>query len=277
MDLGVMIDIWEDTEFTGAFEQAVGAGFTRGQVNVYLPEITPNEMRKLALAASQEGFHVDAMGCYINPLRLYDASLSKTGFNEWKTVVEHMVMLNGVERIVCWSGTLGRTVETPNLLNQEEETFNSLFVAVSAMLEQVRGFPLQIILEPYTAHVMYDAKICKRLTQQFPNGDVRVVLDAPAIIPYKDVGHHDTHTQDLVREIAPSAGMVHLRDLVRTDSGQRVLTRPGSGYLNYAAYLREISQHVPAVPVIVAGAKTGPEMTQSRLFLEGLLREISMR
>ena len=272
-----MIDIWEDTEFTGAFEQAVGAGFNHGQVNVYLPDITPNEMRKLGLAASQEGFHVDAIGCYINPLRLQDASLSKTTLNDWKTVVEHMVMVNGVERIVCWSGTLGRTVETPNLLNQEEETFNSLFMAVSAMLEQVRGFPVEIILEPYAAHVLYDAKLCKRLTQQFPKGDVRVVLDAPAIIPYKDVGHHDAHTQDLVRELAPAVGLVHLRDLVKTDSGQRVLTRPGAGYLNYTAYLREISQHVPAVPVIVSGVRTGPEMTQSRLFLEGLLREVSVR
>lgn len=277
MDLGVMVDIWEDTEFTGAFEQAREAGFSHGQVNCYLPGITGEEVRRLAVAAANEGFHVDAVGCYVNPLRLKDSSLSKTNFDDWKTIVENMSMMNGVERIVCWSGTLGRTVETPNLLNQEEESLNTLFVTVSAMMEQIRGFPVKVLLEPYAAHVLSDADLCLQITKRFPSGDVRVVLDAPNIVPFKEVSQRDAHSQDLVRKVSPAVGLVHLRDLARGDGGSRKLTRPGGGSLNYGAYLRAITQYVPAVPVIVAGCTNSEEMKQARQFLDPWLRELAVR
>lgn len=273
MDLGVMVNVYEETEFQGAFEDAVDAGFKHGQVNIFLPRIKPDEVRQLAMAAANVGFQIDALGCYINPLRLDDATLHHVDFTDWKVVVENMAMMSGVERIVCWSGTLAKTLATPNLLNLEEETFNTVAASLKVMLDAVRGFPIQILLEPFSAHVLCDVKTCLRIASLFPHGEVQVVLDAPNIIPHKEFAHRDHRVHEIVTGIAPVVGLVHLTDMSRDDTGQRRFPRAGAGTLDYAAYLRAINDHIPAVPMIVDHVYSLREMTAARQFLESIARD----
>lgn len=273
MDLGVMVNIYEETEFTGAFEDAVEAGFRHGQVNVFLPRITPEEVRLLALAARQVDFVVDAVGCYFNPLRPDDPSLHHVDYGDWKTVAANMAMMNGVDRIVCWSGTLGKTLTTPNLLNQEEETFNAMVAAIRQMLEEVKGLGIEILLEPFTAHVLCDGKACTRLMQKFPNGDVKIVLDAPNVVSHKEFVHRDQRVHDFVLDIAPSVGIVHLKDMARDDNGHRRFPRAGAGVLDYSSYLQAIVDHAPQTPVIIDHVYTVREMTAAREFVEMVAKD----
>ena len=108
MELGVMINIYEETDIPAAFWYATEAGFRRGQVTSFIHGITADEVRQIAVAARNSGFQVDAVGCYINPLRPEDAGLHGVDGLDWQTLAENMGMMNGVERLVCWSGTLGR-------------------------------------------------------------------------------------------------------------------------------------------------------------------------
>jgi sugar phosphate isomerase/epimerase len=273
MDLGVMVNIYEETEFTGAFEDAVEAGYKRGQVNVFLPRITPEEVRLLALAARQAKFHVDAIGCYFNPLRPDDASLHHVDYQDWKTVAANMSMMNGVERIVCWSGTLGKTLTTPNLMNQEEETFNAVVTALKTMIEDTKGLRVEILLEPFTAHVLCDGKSCARLAQKFPAGDVKIVMDAPNVISHKEFGHRDQRVNEFVTEIAPSVGLVHLKDMARDDNGHRRFPRAGAGVLDYASYLRAIAERAPEVPVIIDHVYSVREMIAARQYVEAVAKD----
>ncbi|MEO7719499.1 MAG: hypothetical protein ABIY70_25125 [Capsulimonas sp.] len=276
MDLGVVINIYEETEFTGAFEEARAAGFSHGQVNVFLPRITAEEVRLLALAARGVGFHIDAVGCYINPLRLEDAGMHGVDFVDWKTLVENMVVMNGCERIVCWSGTLGKSLATPNLLNQEEESFNSVFVALHSMLEQVRGLPVQILLEPFTAHVLCDGKTCARMARKFPFGDVRIALDAPNVVTHKEYSHRDQRVREFVAEVAPAVGLIHLKDMARDDNDHRRFPRSGAGVLDYGSYLQAIITHCPDVPILIEHAHTVKEMIAAREFVEGVAKELGI-
>jgi sugar phosphate isomerase/epimerase len=273
MDLGVMVNIYEETEFQGAFEDAVEAGFKHGQVNVFLPRITAEEVRLLALAAHACDFYVDAVGCYCNPLRPDDAGLNQVDYVDWKTVAANMGMMNGVERIVCWSGTLGKTLTTPNLLNQEEETFNSVVAALKAMLEEVKGLGARILLEPFTAHVLCDGKVCARLASKFPGGDIKIVLDAPNVISHKEFAHRDQRVQEFVAEVSASVGLIHLKDMARDDNGHRRFPRAGAGVLDYAAYLRAIVARTPDVPVIIDHVYSVREMVAAREFVEGVVKD----
>lgn len=266
-----MVNIFEHTEFTGAFEDARQAGFNHGQVNVCLPKVTPDEIRLLALAAKNEGFHVDAVGCYINPLRQTDDSLSFVDINDWRCVAENMAMLNGVERIVCWSGTLGKTLSTPNLLNHQEDTFNRLFMALHVMTELVRGFRVEILIEPFSAHVLHDASSCVRLANQFPAGEVRMVMDAPNVVSRKDFQHRDQVIAEHIEQIAPAVGLVHLKDMARDHNDHRQFPYAGAGAINYAKYLNSILVHLPEVPVIVDNVPTVAEAIAAREFIQEVL------
>lgn len=273
LELGVMVTIREETDPAQAFAEARDAGFTRGQVTSFIHGITAEEVRQIAVAARQAEFRVDAVGCYMNPLRPDDAGLHGTDLLDWKTLAANMAMMNGVERLVCWSGTLSRDLGAPNLLNGEEQTFNSLFTVLHGLLEQIRGLPVQILLEPYTAHVLSDARGCVRLTQRFPGGDVKVVLDAPNMIPAADYAGRDSRVAALISEIAPAVGLIHLKDLGRSSDGHRTFAAPGQGALSYGAYLRALTQSVPEVPVIIENVIGVEEMRAARQFVESVLKE----
>jgi len=267
-----MVNLYDGTDIPAAFRCATEAGFGRGQVTSFIHGITADEVRQIALAARDRGFGVDAVGCYINPLRLDDATLHGVDGTDWRTLAENMGML-GVERIVCWSGTRGRALGTPSLLNGEEETFNSLFIALSGMIEMVRGLPVQILLEPYTAHVLGDAAACVRLARKFPGGEVRVVLDAPNLIPSRSLAAGDARVAELVARLAPAVGLVHLKDLAPGEDGRPRFFRPGAGALDYGAYLRAIARFLPEVPVVIEQAATVVEMRAAREFVQGVLKE----
>lgn len=268
-----MVSIREETDFVRAFVDAREAGFSRGQVTIALHGITAEEMRQIAVAARQVEFHVDAVGCYINPLRLHDGGSDGVDLTDWKTVVANMGMLNGVERIVCWSGTLSKELGAPNLLNHEEDSFNRLFVNLHALLEQARGLPVRLILEPYTTHVLSDARSCLRLAQKFPGGEVRIVLDAANVIPASDFAHRDARAQQFIAEATPAAGLIHLKDLGRDEAGHRTFPPAGQGTLAYAPLLRAIAQHAPEVPIILEAAHSVDEMRQARQFVGNVLKE----
>ncbi len=273
MELGVVIDLYEETDVNAAFWYAKEAGFRRGQVTSHIHGITPDGVRRIGLAARQNGFAVDAVGCYINPLRLDDTSLHGVDVADWQTLAENMGMLGGVERIVCWSGTLGRTLAAPNLLNAEEETFSSLLIALNGLGERTRGLPVQMLLEPYTAHVLSDPAACMRLTRRFPGGDVKVVLDASNLLPAKSYALRDTRIPEMVAQIAPAVGMVHLKDFTVGEDGQRLFSRAGAGGLDYGVYLRALARSLPEVPVVIEQVQTVEEMRAAREFVQGVLKE----
>lgn len=273
MDFGVLVSIYEGDDFTQAFAEARQAGFTHGQVNCCITGITADEVRELALASLKADFRVDAIGCYINPLRPDDPSLNQCSVLDWRTIVENMAMLNGVERVVCWSGTLGRTLGTPNLLNLEESTFNNLFITLSGLLEQVRGIPIEIVLEPFTAHVLHDSASCCRMASKFPRGDVKVILDAPNVVPVKEFHHIDNYVEEYVKHVAPAVGLVHLKDISRNNDGHREFLPAGKGKLDYGRYLRAIAEYIPEVPLIVDNVCGLEEMQSAHEFLERILKE----
>jgi sugar phosphate isomerase/epimerase len=273
MELGVMVDIDSETNLADAFAEAREAGFSRGQVNVYVNGFTAEDVRLIAVAANDAQFHVDAVGCYMNPLHPDDPSLNSTDLGDWKTLVANMSMMNGVERIVCWSGTLGKAVGSPNLLNQETATFNSAYNAITEMLEQVRGFPIEILLDPYITHVLHDVSSCLRMAQKFPGGEVKIVLDAPNLIVKQDFAHRDERAQEIVHHLGPAVGLVHLRDMAPKDDLRRKFAAPGSGTLDYPAYVGAINKYTPDVPIIVAQVKGVAQMEAAREFVEGALKE----
>jgi sugar phosphate isomerase/epimerase len=276
MELGVMISIYEETDIPAAFGYATTAGFRRGQVTSFIHGITAEEVRQMGVAARDAGFQVDAVGCYINPLRPDDSSLHGVDGRDWRTLAENMGMMNGVERIVSWSGTLGKTLTSPNLLNAEEETFNNLFIVLSGMREQVRGLPVQILLEPFIAHVLENAAACVRLARRFPGGEVKVVLDAPNLLTERGFAAQKALIPDLVARMASAIGLVHLKDFQITEDSRRVFLPPGGGALDFGMQLRAIAQFLPEVPLVIENVTTIDEMRAAREFVQGVLKDCGL-
>ena len=275
MELGVMVSIYEETDIPAAFAEAVDAGFCRGQVTSFIHGLTAGEVREMGVAARDAGFFVDAVGCYINPLRLDDAGLHGVDGQDWRTLAENMGMMNGAERIVSWSGTHGKALTAPSLMNAEEATFSGLYTVLSGLHEQVRGLPVQILLEPFVAHVLDSAAACVRMAQRFPGGEVKVVLDAPNLLAASGFSAQKALIPDMVARMAPAVGLVHLKDSALDESGSRVFLAPGLGELDFAMQLRAIAQFLPEVPVVLE-VTAAAEMRPTRAFVQGILSDIGL-
>jgi sugar phosphate isomerase/epimerase len=273
MDLGVTVSLYEDTDLVQAFSRACEAGFSHGQINFHIHPIEPDHVREAAVVVQRLGFHVDAVGCYFNPLRPDDTTPQLCSLSDWLTIVANMSMLNGVERIVCWSGTLSRSFGAPNLLNQEDEAFSQLFTSMHGLFEQVRGLPVEIILEPYTSHVLHDAASCVRMSQMFSGGEVRAVLDVSNLISPQDFSSRDSRVGDIVAEIAPAVGLIHLKDVTLDGSNHRIFVAAGRGGLAFGPYLRAISEHVSEVPVIIEAVNDVDEMRSVREYVSAVVKE----
>lgn len=271
-----MVSIYEETDIPAAFWYATEAGFYRGQVTSFIHGITASEVRQMGVAARNAGFQVDAVGCYMNPLRLDDSSMHGVDGLDWRTLAENMGMMNGCERIVCWSGTHGKTLTAPNLLNAEEEAFNSLFIALSGLREQVRGLPVQILLEPFIAHVLDHAAACVRMARRFPGGEVQVVLDAPNLLTVRGFMAQKALIPDVIARMASAVGLVHLKDFALDAAGQRVFLPPGLGVLDFGMQLRAIAQFLPEVPLVIENVTTIDEMRAARTFVQGILNDYGL-
>ena len=271
-----MVSIYEETDIPAAFWYATEAGFRRGQVTSFIHGLTGDEVRQMGVAARNAGFQVDAVGCYINPLRLDDASMHGVDGLDWRTLAENMGMMNGCRRIVSWSGTHGKTLTAPNRLNAEEETFNSLYIALSGLRAQVRGLPVQILLEPFIAHVLDNAAACVRLARMFPGGDVQVVLDAPNLLTVRGFAAQKALIPDVVARMAPAVGLVHLKDFALDAAGERLFSPPGHGVLDFGMQLRAISQFLPEVPIVIENVTTIDEMRAARLHVQSILNDYGL-
>jgi len=273
MDLGVTVSVYADTDLEQAFAKACSAGLRHGQVNFHIHPIDPENVREVAVIVNRLGFHVDAVGCYFNPMRPDDATPQLCTLSDWLTVASNMSMLNGVERIVCWSGTLSRSLGAPNLLNQEEGTLSQLFTRIHGLFEQVRGLPVQIVLEPYTNHVLFNEATCVRFTQLFSPGQVGVVLDVSNLIAPADFASRDSRVKEIVTCIAPSVGLIHLKDVTLDASNHRLFVPAGRGDLAFGPYLHAVSELVPDVPVIIEAVNDVTEMREVRDFVNGIAKD----
>ena len=275
MDVGIHVVLRDPAHIPAAFRRAVGAGFRRGQVTFAIHGLSAQTVRQAAVAARDCGFATDAVGCYINPLRPDDDALTGVSGADWRTVAENMGMLGGAERLVCWSGTLGRDLGEPTLLNSEEAAFQSLFIALSGLREQVRGLPVRLLIEPHTAHVLADPARCVRLARLFPGGEVQIVLDAPNLISPRTYPTQGARVPEMIALMGSAIGLVHLKDFAPGPDGQRRFLRPGAGVLDFGLHLRAIAQLLPEVPLVIEGTETGEEtgeeMRAAGAFVRGLL------
>lgn len=276
MDLGVSIEITDETDLPAAFGQAREAGWERGQVALLIHGITPDDVRDVAVAAQYAGFWVDAVWCPVNPLRPDDAFLSGVDMTDWRVVAANMSMMNGVERLVSWSGTRGKMLDVPSLLNSEPDTFRILYTALHGMVEAIEGLGIRILLVPHTAHVLCDAMTASKMTRQFPAGEVRLALDAVLSLPSREYDERNNEAQKFAALAGPLAGLVHLRDILPPEEGQKRTALVGRGGLAWGSYLRTVTERIADVPAVVVGAHGTDEMRAAYQFLTDTLKEYGL-
>ena len=210
------------------------------------------------------------------PAAAEDVGPDECSILDWKTVVENMGMMNGVERVVCWSGTLGKTLGTPNLLNQEDETFNNLYIALSGLFEQVRGLPVRSSWSrtPPTSCTTPPPACAWRGSS--PAGRSRSSWTPPTSSPSRSSrSATPTWRSSSSRSPRPSAWSTS-RMSTATTTGTGSSCAPGRGALDYGRYLRAIAQHVPEVPIILENVRGVEEMRAAREFIEATLKEYGL-
>lgn len=204
--------------------------------------------RRVRRACDASGLQLAAVSGYANPLRPDDAPMGFT-VAQLVALIELLPIL-GARRLVSWSGTYAAGIGAGHPDNQSDAAWDALRRHADALLPRLDGLDGVLVLEPFFAHVLSSAERATAFCRAVGSPYLRVVLDAPNLLPPERWAQQAQQIAADVAILAPHVGLIHLKDM-RLRDGALELPGPGQGLLDYPAMLGAIAAAELSAPLIV--------------------------
>ncbi len=244
MKIGCWISIRRPGGIEQRFAHLQQAGFTC--VQAHFPDgCSPRLARAISSASRQTGIEIAAVSGYANFLRPETAPMGSTVAN-LKDLIE-LTELIQTHRVVTWSGAYGEGLWDPHPDNQSPVAWSALYEGVLGLLPVLEKVGTNLVFEPFYTQVLSDEDRILRFLDRFDSPRLSIVLDPPNLIAPDQWPTRTTRIQTMVERLAPSTGLVHLKDVL-IDAGQIAYPGPGEGILDYPSFLG----------AVVAGQLTAP-------------------
>lgn len=247
MQLGLWLEIRPDDDLPRITDRVAAMGF--GSLHAHFPEGCDAALaRRLNRATDGSGLDITAVSGYANLLRPAEAPMGCT-VAQLAGLIE-LLQLFKTRRVVSWSGSYAAGLLDDHRDNQGEAAWEALRRHVDELfplLDETEGI---LVLEPFYTHVLNNAERAAAFCREFNSPYLRVVLDAPNLLPPPSWPQQDELIADAVAVLAPYVGLIHLKDM-RLKNGALDLPGPGQGVLDYPALINAIGRAEIGAPVIV--------------------------
>lgn len=273
VQLGVMLWCADLSELRRKAELAAAAGFRYCQATL-LWAMTAGEASVAEEDAVRAGVEIVAFGVYVNLLRPDDELFSGARMETAHGLATAMGSLR-CRRMVTWSGSYGRRADDVDPANWTPEAREAAIAEAQGLATRLRIHGACLCVEPYHAHVLRTPADCASFVEAVDREMVRVVLDPPNLVAPDEVDRLPERLPEMVRDLAPITGLVHLKDVARKPDGSVEQTAPGRGTMDYARLCALLREHEIRVPAIVEGVDDAsvPDMETARVFVEGCLQQ----
>jgi hypothetical protein len=269
MDLDVVVTIENPNDSEASFARARNAGFSRGLVSFAWRPLTATVVRHVAIAAKNQGFTTIAVGSGANLMSLRDSTLSTTDESDLMSLAENMVLLDGCNRLMIWSGSYARKWSEPNLLNQGEDAYFAMVFELHRIIGLLAGVSVTIMVQPCYAHILHDVATCLRLPEEFPVEKVCLALDVACMVAPTTFSRHPLVLPQITAALAPTADIALISDLAIQDA-VLCYPLPGKGVLNMRSVLAALDANLPAdKPRLLNahGSPTSAELAAAKAFI----------
>lgn len=247
MQLGLWIELRPGDDLPRIADRVAAMGYD--SVQAHFPAGCDAAFaRRVNRACDSGGLDLAAVSGYANPLRPDEAPMGATTA-QLAALIELLPALNA-RRIVSWSGTYGEGIGGGHPDNQGEAAWDALQRHVDELFPLLNANEGVLVLEPYFTHVLSTAERAAAFCRAYNSPYLRLVLDAPNLLPPERWGRQAELIADMVVALAPHVGLIHLKDM-RLKGGALDMPGPGQGVLDYRALLGTIARAEVGAPMVV--------------------------
>lgn len=247
MHLGLWLELRPADDVARIADRVAAMGF--GALHAHFPAGCDAALaRRVQRACAGSGLDLAAVSGYANPLRPELAPMGATVAQLAELVP--LLPVFGARRIVSWSGSYAAGIGDSHPENRSTAAWETLQRHVDELLpllDEVEGL---LVLEPFFAHVLDTPERAASFCREVGAPYVRVVLDAPNLLPPQSWAQQKEQLDAMVATLAPYVGLVHLKDM-RLRDGVLDMPGPGQGVLDYPTLLRALANADLGAPRIV--------------------------
>lgn len=247
MQLGLWLELRPSDDLSRITDRVAAMGFS--SLHAHFPERCDAAFaRRVNRACDSSGLDLVAVSGYANPLRP-DLALMGSNVEQLASLIELLPLLD-TRRVVSFSGTYGEGIGGAHLDNQGEAAWDSLRRHVDALFPFLDAVESVLVLEPFFPHVLSTPERAAAFCREFNSPYLRLVLDAPNLLPPESWGRQAELITEAVATLGPYVDVVHLKDM-RLKAGALDMPGPGQGVLDYQALLGAIARAELGAPMIV--------------------------
>lgn len=247
MHLGLWVELRPADDLGRIADRIATMGY--GALHAHFPAGCDAAMaRRLRRACAGSGLELAAVSGYANPLRPELAPMGATAA-QLAALVGLLPSL-GARRLVSWSGSFAPGIGDSHPENHGDAAWDALRRHVDALLPALDEVEGVLVLEPFFTHVLSTPGRAAALCREVGSPYVRVVLDAPNLLPPDLWPRQRELLGAMVDTLAPFVGLVHLKDM-RLRDGALDMPGPGQGVLDYPALLGAIARAELGAPMVV--------------------------
>jgi sugar phosphate isomerase/epimerase len=247
MQLGLWLELRPADDVARVADRVAALGF--GSIHAHFPAGCDAALaRRVRRACDGSGLALAAVSGYANPLRPELAPMGYTP-DQLPGLIDLLPALD-CRCLVSWSGTYAAGIGDGHPDNQGQAAWDALRGHVDTVLPLLDAFEAVLVLEPFFTHVLNTADRAVALCREVSSPYLRLVLDAPNLLPPDTWGRQAELIADDVAALAPYVGFVHLKDM-RLRDGALDMPGPGQGVLDYHALLGAVAAADLSAPKIV--------------------------
>lgn len=250
MQLGLWIELRPTDDLPRITDRVAVLGF--GSLQAHFPAGCDAAFaRRIAAACAGSGLDLAAVSGYANPLRPELAPMGST-IKQLVALIELLPALH-TRRVVSWSGTYAAGIGDDHPENQGAPAWDALHRHVDELFPLLDATEGVLVLEPFFTHILSTPARAAAFCREYNSPYLRLVLDAPNMLPPRDWARQAELIAAGVATLAPLVGLVHLKDM-RLRNGELDMPAPGQGILDYQALLGAIARAELSAPLIVEHA-----------------------
>lgn len=201
-------------------------------------KLSPGLALHVCESLKKHNVSISILGCYVNIMQFEEKPELK------KTFFDYMIYTKafGSEVIATETGSVGKGYTTDNFT---EEAFQKALRIIRGMAEQAEKTGVILGIEPGINHPLCSIDKAKRMLEEIPINNLRILLDIANLITPDNINHQDELIEEAFDKLGPWICHCHLKDFVMGEDGKIKAVAFGTGQLHIEKYLSEIQKHKP--------------------------------
>lgn len=214
----------------------------------------------------EKGIKIALLGSYFNPVHS-DPEYRKQNIERFKKHLE-LAKKFGTPYVGTETGSYMDSPWNYHPKNHLEESYLEVREVIRELVEFAEGVDACVLIEGAYNHLLYKPELLKRLIDDIPSKNLRVIVD---LFNYLNIDNYQNHREifsQAIELLKDKITAFHLKDFIVTD-GKLKQVGLGQGLMDYQYLISKIKVNVPDAFLIFEGI-TGSDIESSRKFIIGL-------